>query len=321
MGWDLHKKKCAEKKLGVLKPFDPYNSPLCTCGPKLTLNVYNGCGYECFYCYTSTYSYGRWGRTPGTWGPRKEVVAKLQRDLAKIVDGVDPDLGHLLACPVVISLSSDPYPDVPFADEKGLRLTRTCLSMLVEAGFTLLMQTKSALVLRDLDMMRPQAAVIGMTITTADDELAAKMEPSAPSPSRRLAALGEASARGFACVCRIDPIVPGVNDSADGVEQLILKLRDAGVRQIVSSTFKKRADSAVRFRKLFPEAEERSRPYYVDREVAGYTYLTEERRRSYMRMVKEIAEGHGLAFSCCREGFPERNACACDGRDWMESPA
>ena len=88
MEWSRSSKERFASKLRALKPFDPYHSPLCTCGPKLTLNVYTGCGFEGLYCYTTTYSRGRWGRDSEAWGPRAGVVRDLERDIARIADTV-----------------------------------------------------------------------------------------------------------------------------------------------------------------------------------------------------------------------------------------
>ena len=310
LGWTPPAKRQLAGRLKAIKPFDPYHSPLCTCPPKLTLNVYTGCGMECFYCYTSTYAWGRWGRESDRWGPRKDVPAGVEHDLALLAEAGAP----LSTLPVVVSLSSDPYPDTPRVNEKDLLLTRRCLEMLADAGRAVLVQTKSDMVVRDLDVLSPARDVIGMTITTADAALAARMEPYAPPPERRIAALAEAARRGLRTLCRIDPLVPGVNDAAEPLERLAGLLRDAGVSQIVSSTFKKRWDSARRFEKLFPREAEASAGLYEPSPVQGYNYLSAELRRRMMETLREMAHRHGLAFSCCREGFPELNDCCCDGR-------
>ena len=304
LDWSPTAKSELAGRLRVVKPFDPYHSPLCTCPPKLTLNIYTGCGMECFYCYTSTYSRGRWGRNSRQWGPRKDLLEGLCRDL--------PILDEL-GLPVVVSLSSDPYPDTPLVREEDLGLTRRCLELLAPR-VPLMLQTKSDLVLRDLDILDPARTLIGLTITTSSDALAARMEPHAPPPSRRLAAIARAAAAGFPTLCRIDPLVPGVNDDAASLDELACRLREAGARQVVSSTFKKRWDSDRRFAERFPEQAAASAPLYESRLVQGYRYLNAEVRRNMMERLRRIAHARGLLFSCCREGFPDLNDCCCDGR-------
>ncbi len=319
MEWTCEAKKGLASKLRALKPFDPYHSPLCSCAPKLTLNVYTGCGYECLYCYTSTYCRGRWGRNSDAWGPRADVLKNLEHDIDRI--GSEPLLAELKSLPVAISLSSDPYPDTARVSEAKLGLTRQCIQMLAHAGWRLLIQTKSDLVERDLDVLPIERTVVGMTITTDDEALALRLEPYAPSPQRRIDALASAARHGFKTLCRIDPLLPGVNDRAEQIEELANRLAGAGVRQVVSSTFKKRRDSAIRFDRVFPEAAASTEHLYERKETSGYLYMIENERRRRMEMVKKIAESHGLAFSCCREGMPGLNAASCDGRHLLyDSP-
>jgi len=312
--WTKAAKRRRARTLKALKPFDPYHSPLCTCAPKLTLNVYTGCGFGCFYCYTSSYARGRWGRQGATWSVRPDVVQHVHRDIERIVCSDDPEMAALHRLPVAVSLSSDPYPEAPQACERELGATRQCLAALGEAGFRLLIQTKSDLVCRDLDILAPRGTVIGLTITTLDAALAARMEPFCPPPERRIAALRVVADRGFPTLCRIDPIIPLLNDSPDGIGQLIDRLADAGVRHIVSSTFKKRADSARRFAARFSEAERATRAWYQAKPVSGYYYLEESRRRQLLAAVAALAADRGLTFACCRERLEDLNTACCDGQ-------
>lgn len=311
--WTPEVKGLVEKRLKALKPFDPFHSPLCTCGPKLTLNVYNGCGNECFYCYASSYLRGRWGRDKTTWGLRRGVVERLQEDIARIRGGEDEALGSLRGFFVAVSLSSDPYPDTPYVRESEIGATRECLRLLTEGGFRLLVQTKSDLVVRDLDVLRPAQAVIGLTITSDDDDLASKMEPYAPSPSRRIAAVRACAKAGFPTVCRIDPLVPGLNTAEGDLARLVGRLAEAGVRQIITSTFKKKPDSGARFEERFGRAARASAHLYEDRRTEGYVYMRRAHRVDLLTMVERIVRRHGLAFSCCREGLAVGGT-ACDGR-------
>ena len=302
-------KKLLAAKLSALAPFDPYNSPLCTCKPKLSLNVYSGCGFECRYCYASAYQRGRWGRI-ARWGPKANLRQNLLRDIRKIE--TQPALAELKHCPVALSLSSDPYPTCHISEQK-LGHTRWCIERLAEAGFALLVQTKSDLVTRDLDVLPRGRTVVGLTITTLKADLARRLEPLAPPPARRIAALETAARAGHKTLCRIDPIIPGLNDSPREVAKLLKTLAAVGVNQVVSSTFKMRRDSAARMLAEFPEAAVLEQ-IYCPRDRSGYRFLDETRRRSLMQMIRDIALEHGLNFSCCREGMPDLNTAHCDGQ-------
>ena len=198
--------------------------------------------------------------------------------------------------------------------ESELRLTRRCLEHLTTAGREVHVQTKSDMILRDLDVLDPDRALIGLTVTTSDPELAARMEPFAPPPDRRIGALAKARRRGFDTICRIDPLVPGVNNAAGPLGELVRRLRDAGVRKVIASTFKKRWDSARRFEAGFPEEAASCSGLYEPGLVQGYMYMKQDVRREMMQRLRAIVHDHDMTFSCCREGFPRLNDGCCDGR-------
>jgi DNA repair photolyase len=298
--------------LEVLKPFDPWGSPLCACPPKLSLNPYTGCGHECFYCYVSSYSRG-WGRERVL--PKRDVERRLARDLERIATACDPLVAEWRRGWVSVANSSDPYPTASQADEAALRLTRRCLSALHGAGFGVLLVTKSDLVVRDLDLLDPKRAVISFTITTDRDDVAARMEPLAPPPSARLAALAECNRQGFATVCRVDPIIPGLTDGPGDLERLVEKVAEAGTRHIIASTLKLRADSMERFQKLFPQEYKRlSVVYHRSTPQGSQWYLPPTVRRQLLDRVAEPARRLGLTFAACREGFRDLQSGVCDGR-------
>ena len=317
--WTKRDKQRISGKLAVLNCFDPWSSPMCTCGPKLSLDIYAGCGHECFYCYTTSYNRRYWGRDRVR--PKKDLLRRLERDIRKIRSGADPALAPLADAFVAVSNSSDPYPNAPRADEAELQLTRRALAALTEAGLRILLLTKSDMLVRDLDVLDPRRTLIGTTITTDSEELAARMEPYCPSPRRRLEALAEAADAGFATLCRIDPIIPGLNDADDALPRLVEQIAAVGVPHVVASTLKQQPSSAKRFRERFPDEADAAAPLYDrSRRISGYSYIREAVRRQYMERVRELALEHGMGFSCCREGFADLNTGLCDGRHLVRHP-
>ena len=315
--WTRQDKHRISGKLGVLNCFDPWSSPLCSCGPKLSLDVYAGCGYECFYCYTSAYNWRYWGRE--SVRAKKDVLRRLERDIERICRGTDEELASLAGAFVAVSNSSDPYPDAPQANEAELQVTRRALAALTEAGFRVLLLTKSDMLVRDLDVLEPARTVIGTTITAHSEELAGRMEPFCPSPKRRLQAIARAAAAGFPTLCRIDPIIPGLNDAEADLARLIESLAAVGVRHIVASTLKLQPRSAQRFSERFPEAAAAASALYErSHKVSGYYYLQEPLRRELMERVRSLALERGMGFSCCREGMAELNTGPCDGREMLK---
>ncbi len=309
--WRELKPKLASQ-LDVLKPFDPWSGPLCTCPPKLALDVYSGCGYECVYCYVSAYNARCWGSDRVR--PKRDVVRRLERDLGRLHWRLE--LAGLGGLPVALSNSSDPYPAAAQADEAALLLTRRALEVLVAAGHPLLVTTKSPLVMRDLDLLAQVPSVLAMTVTVLDATTARRLEPLASDPRERLAALGEAARLGLSVACRVDPLIPGVNDEPEDLAPLLDDLAAAGVKRVICSTYKHRPDAFRRLAEVFPNQTRRIAELLDrTRRVSGYYYLQAEFRREMLERVQALAHKRGLTISVCREKIAGVSDGICDARD------
>ena len=228
-----------------LRRFDPWRSPLCTCPPKYSLSPYTGCSHMCLYCYATAYIGVKKSR------PKRDLLVKLERDLRR----ADPSL------PVSMSNSSDPYPP----EEASEGLTRRVLKLLLSRGFKVILVTKSDLVIRDLDLLVGSPVTVSVTVTTLDDSLAARMEPGAPPPSKRLSAIQRLSEEGVPVSVRIDPVVPGLNDDSEDLRELVREVRDSGALHVVTSSYKARPDNLSRMCRAFPDRAELWRELYKKR--------------------------------------------------------
>lgn len=282
----------------VLAPFDPWKSSLCTCPFKLSLNPYTGCSFKCVYCYATAYIGLRDSE------PKKEFIRRLRRDALKWPPGTLVNIGT----------SSDPYPP----EEAYYQLTRAALEFLLPRGYRVLITTKGTLYAkRDLDILAQWSSAVTPTITTLDEGIALLIEPGAPSPVARLEAARAASNAGVPLGARVDPVIPFFNDDEYELRNLVGRLYDAGVRFIVTSTYKARPDSIARFRNLGGAG---SRLYKLYREhglrVNGYLYLPRVMRERLLRPVIEEARKLGIEYATCREGLVGKewfNAPSCDG--------
>lgn len=278
----------------IIRPFDPWRSPLCTCPPKLSLDPYTGCEHGCLYCYASSYIKDFY-----RCRPKRSLIEMVRRDLRKIPEDTL----------ISMSNSSDPYPPM----ERRLRLTRRCLEEFRGRNLKILIVTKGDSILRDIDLLQELRAAVTVTITTLDDEIAGRLEPKAPKPMRRLEIIEELTAHGIPVGLRLDPIIPGITDN---IEELLTEARRAGVIHVVSSTFKPRWDSWLRISKAFPEESEKLRRLYFDegKRVGRSWYLAREMRLKLMREAKDLCDRLGLTFATCREGMPELHTSpSCDG--------
>lgn len=184
---------------------NPVDSP--DLGFKWTINPYRGCEHGCFYCYARP-THELLGLSSGL-DFETQIFAKmdaaelLRRELSRT---------SWVGEPIVMSGVTDAYQPV----ERRLGITRACLEVMAECGQPVSIVTKSALVLRDLDLLSRLAAVgaarVAISLTSLDAELSAKMEPRASSPQRRLHAMRELSAAGVPVVVMTAPIIPGLND-------------------------------------------------------------------------------------------------------------
>ncbi|MEZ0394675.1 MAG: radical SAM protein [Desulfurococcaceae archaeon] len=281
----------------VLREFDPWKSPYCTCPLKYSLHPYTGCSHFCLYCYATSYI----GRRPSK--PKDNFLRNLSRDLARANR----------ALPVELSTSSDPYPPI----ERVLGLTRRTVEALGQAGFKVLITTKSDLVARDADLLSRYPSAVMITITTLDEALARRLEPGAPSPRSRLLAIKKLSEAGVPVGVRVDPVLPGINDDPSELYELVMAARDSGALHVVTSTYKAKWDSLGRILAAFPELESTYRALYVERgeRIRGYMYLPRGLRAELLRPVIKGARDAGLTYATCREALgPEfMGAPSCDG--------
>jgi len=281
-----------------VRPFDPWRATsLCTCPFKYTVNPYTGCSHRCLYCYASSYIKDFFKPRP-----KENYLDVVRRDLRRIREGSI----------VNISSSSDPYQPL----EGKYMYTRRTLEML-SGRFTAEVVTKSDLVVRDVDLLSGMSSVVSITITTLDSSLAQRLEPGAPSPQRRVKAVELLSREGVPVVVRLDPLIPGLNDSPESIAEVVEAVASAGARHVVSSTYKVKPDNLRRMTEAFPEIVPRLRELYLERgeRLHGYFYAEKTYRREVLATVKSEAERRGLTFATCREGLTALNTpgVSCDG--------
>jgi DNA repair photolyase len=162
------------------------------------VNPYTGCQIACPYCYARLFM-RRYSGHEEAWGDFVDIKVNaseiLKRQLERAKRGK-----------VWVSSVCDPYQLL----EKKYRLTRRCLEELWERQFPLNLQTKSALVVRDLDLLkRFEEAEVGFTITTNDEAVARLFEPRASSVADRMDALEKIHSQGVKTFVFIGPILPG----------------------------------------------------------------------------------------------------------------
>ena len=222
-------------------------------GVDYNMNLYRGCPHGCIYCDSRSECYGN--------DDFDHVYAK-ENALALLRD----ELRRKQHAGIVSTgAMSDPYN--PW--EQTELLTRKAFSLFAEYGFGVTVITKSDLICRDIDVLKAiqqHAPVLcKLTVTTADDALARKIEPHAPLPSARLDALARLSAAGLPTCLLLMPVLPWLTDSEENIRTLVRRAREAGVHSIypmwgVTLRDRQRAYFYQQLDRLFPGLKKR----YID---------------------------------------------------------
>jgi DNA repair photolyase len=243
-------------------------------------NPYAGCAHGCLYCYARYYTPYRevaenWGRVVYV---KENVVEVLRREVRRLRRGV-----------VGVSTTTDPYQPVEELEE----LARGGLEALLSSGFRVSVQTKSPLVLRDLDLLAGHRDLVdvGFTVTTLDDEVARLMEPGAPPPSARAHALRRVAAEGVRTWVFLGPILRGVNDSEESVR---------GVAQLAAETG---SELIYDFLRLKPGLEKHLEP--LERRFPGASTTPRWWRERVAALVERVCRELGVR---CEPSFPPSKA-------------
>jgi len=210
---------------GALSRIDPRRSGLPF---EWSLNPYRGCEFGCGYCY-ARYTHGYLGLDdPKDFERRIYAKEDLPRLLARDLERrVAP--GQRIA----VGTATDPYQPA----EREAEITRGCLRVLARhRGLRLSITTKSDLVVRDLDLLRVIAGRsslhVNFSVTTMDRRLARALEPRAPTPQRRVAAVRALAAEGIEAGVFLMPVLPGLTDSAESIEAVARAAASAGARYL-----------------------------------------------------------------------------------------
>ena len=188
-----------------------------------SINPYRGCEHGCVYCFARpTHAY--LGLSPGLDFESKLFMKPnapelLERELS--APGYVPKT-------IAIGTNTDPYQPI----ERRHQIMRRILEVLERAGHPVGIVTKSALVLRDLDILARMAernlVKVAISVTTLDAKLARTMEPRASTPQRRLDALRQLVKVGVPASTLVAPVIPAINDAE--IERILEAVAAAGVR-------------------------------------------------------------------------------------------
>jgi DNA repair photolyase len=228
-----------------------------------SVNPYRGCEHGCIYCYARP-THAWLGLSPGL-DFESRIIAKP--DAARI-------LAREIAAPnyrpatIALGTATDPYQPV----EREHRITRAVLEVLRDARHPVGITTKSDLVLRDLDILAEMAAqnlvLVAVSLPTLDSPLARLLDPRAPRPEKRLAAMRRLSEAGVPVMVNVSPIIPGLTDHE--IEAILARAREDGASRIGHALLRLPGEVADLVADWFAE-------HYPERRARAFALLAQAR--------------------------------------------
>jgi DNA repair photolyase len=263
-----------------------------------TINPYRGCEFGCHYCYaryTHEYMELDGGEFDKKIFVKKDAAALLAWDVSRKYSYRSQASGGQSPDHIAIGTATDPYQ--PAEKEHGV--TRACLEELAKRqGLSISVITKSNQIVRDIDVFKRIAErsslSLNITITTLRPRLARLLEPRAPRPDLRVAAVKQLSDAGLAVGVSASPLIPGITDRDGDLEAVAAAVKNAGAQWFFSGALFLMPSSAKQFlpfvREKFPRLAKRYEEWY-----SKNGYAPEEYRRKVAERVARIRKEYGFS--------------------------
>ena len=203
-----------------------------------SINPYEGCGFNCIYCYIRGSKYGE--NLSEKIAVKQNAVEILDRQLA--TRAKKNEYGF-----IAVGSATDAYMQV----EKELLQTRKLLEVIQKHRFPVFISTKSNLILRDLDILSEinQSAIkpvgfpdtfnhkviLSFSLSTLDQSIARQIEPGAPSPQDRLDTINHCREKGLLTGVNAMPLLPFISDTEEELEKMIIAAKSAGANYILTA--------------------------------------------------------------------------------------
>ena len=230
-----------------------------------SINMYRGCEHGCPYCYARP-SHTYLGYSAGLDFETRllaklDVAEKLRKELT----------ARSYQCQTIaLGANTDPYQPI----EKDLRLTRQILELFLEYRHPVQITTKSASIVRDIDILSDLAKLnlvsVNISVTTLDPKLSRRLEPRASAPHSRLRAVSQLSQSGIPITIFVAPVIPGLNDHE--IEAILESCAEVGARRAEWTMIRLPLEVADLFQEWLKEN-------YPDRE------------RRVMSLIRQVRDG------------------------------
>ena len=255
---------------------------------KWSLNPYMGCVHQCTFCYVRAFELradrpydDRYGQSIRV---KTNIVEALRAQLARASWQQES---------VAIGAATDPYQPA----EGRYRLTRGCIEALGAAANPFSIITRGPLIVRDADVLaeasRRAKVSVTFSVPTLDDEVWRKTEPGTAHPRQRLRALKTLVEEGVSASVGMAPILPGISDRPELMEQVVREAREAGACGVWANLLNLRPGTREHFLGALAKDYPEQLPEY-ERLYARRAYLSAAETKPVRAQVAELARKHGI---------------------------
>lgn len=249
-------------------------------GIDYNMNLYKGCSHGCIYCdsRSNCYQIKNFNIVRG----KLNAISTLERELSRKEKGV-----------IGMGSMSDPYNP----QEKKYEMTRDALKLIQKYNYGVSIDTKSDLVLRDIDCLKEISkknnVIVKFTITTASDELSKKIEPHVCPSSKRFAAIKKLSDNGIFVGIMINPVLPFITDSAENIRSLVRLAHESGAKFIHTYMSMTLRDNQRDY--YYSKIDKEIKKRYIETYKESYLCYPLNAKMLY-RIFMEECEKHGILY-------------------------
>jgi DNA repair photolyase len=263
-----------------------------------TLNPYEGCSFNCQYCYVRGSKYGM--NMADTLSAKINSLEILEKQLAlrarKNQYGI-----------IALASATDPY----LKAEEHYQLTRGFLQLILKYRFPVLLITKSTLILRDIDLLKEidsravhaadlsskikHGCIVAFSFSTLDDDIASTLEPGAPPPSLRLDTLAKCKDEDLLAGVNLMPVLPFINDTHEQLDYMIGAFARAGADFVLGSGLTLFGTDPWDSKTLYYNFLQRRYPHLISEYQKLYAeryYPTWKYNENLMRQIKLLSAMH-----------------------------
>ena len=277
-----------KKSKSIIHPFTAKNFS------GLTINPYQGCGHRCAYCY-ATYD----------WSPEFYDKIYAKSNAPEVLAKQLAAWKSATINPVMVASATDAYQ----AAELRYELTRKCVLILQKYNVPYYVFTKSTIIERDLELHRQYRhnCFIVWSITTCDEKTRRAIEPGTPPSTRLFEVIKKFTEAGVCCGVNVDPIIPLVTDTEEGLQAVVKNCKQAGLCYVSGSILRLRKDIWERMKLALqlleiPDAVNRYRQIYNFEEPLEANYVCADNRyaEKIINKLDGMIKSYGMAC-----GFPD----------------